>query len=97
MLIDIGELEALIEENAEPEPQPTSRAKRRKHGRRLLPDNLPQEEIFHELPEGERLCPHDGQPMPVIRYEISKQLEYEPSTMKVLVHKRAVYGCLATV
>jgi transposase len=93
MLIDMGELETLIEENAEPKAK--TPAARRKHGRRLLPDNLPQEEILHELPESERLCPHDGVPMLLIRYEISKQLEYEPSKMKVLLHKRAVYGCPA--
>ena len=31
--------------------------------------------------------------MPLIRYETSEQLEYEPATLKVLVHKRAVYAC----
>ena len=28
-----------------------------------------------------------------IRYEISKQLDYLPAKMQVLVHKRAVYAC----
>ena len=49
--------------------------------------------MIHELPEDERRCPHDGKPMPFIRFETSKQLEYEPSKMKVIVHKRAVYAC----
>ena len=31
--------------------------------------------------------------MPFIRFENSKQLEYEPSKMKVIVHNRAVYAC----
>ena len=31
--------------------------------------------------------------MRFIRFEISKQLEYEPAKMKVIVHKRAVYAC----
>ncbi|MEZ6113439.1 MAG: IS66 family transposase zinc-finger binding domain-containing protein [Pirellulaceae bacterium] len=43
----------------------------------------------------ERLCPHDGQPMQPIRYEISQQLDYEPAKLKVIVHKRAVYACPA--
>lgn len=31
--------------------------------------------------------------MSFIRWEISEQLDYVPSIMKVLVHKRAVYVC----
>ncbi len=90
LLFDVGELESLVEEQArEPAPQ----RKRRPHGRRLLPDNLPREEVLHELPEAQRLCPHDGQPMQPIRYEISQQLDYEPAKLKVIVHKRAVYAC----
>ncbi len=90
LLFEIGELEALLEEQAK---ESTPRRKRRGHGRRLLPDNLPREEVLHELPEEERLCPHDGQPMQPIRYEISQQLDYEPAKLKVIVHKRAVYAC----
>jgi transposase len=70
-----------------------ARRKRRGHGRRVLPDHLPREEVLHELPESQRLCPRDGQPMQVIRYEESQQLEYEPAKLKVIVHKRAVYAC----
>ncbi len=91
LLFEIGELEQLIEEQLEKEkPQ---RRRRKRNGRRLLPDNLPHEELVHELPEADRLCPHDGKLMQAIRYEISKQLEYEPSKLKVIVHKRAVYAC----
>ncbi len=52
-----------------------------------------EEIVLHELPESERLCPHDGQPMPVIRWEESKQLDFMPSKLKVIVHRRAVYAC----
>ena len=74
------------------ESQPRSR-RNCTRGRRLIPDDLPEEEVIHELPEEERLCPHDGEPMPLIRYETSKQLEFVPAKVKVLVHKRAVYAC----
>ena len=70
-----------------------SRRRKRQHGRRLIPDNLPREEVLYELPEDERRCPIDGEPMPLIRYETSEQLEYEPAILKVIVHKRAVYAC----
>ena len=90
LLFEIGELADLVDEQVA-EQRPSRR--RRKHGRRLIPDDAPHEERVYELPESERLCPHDGQPMPLIRYEISKQLDYVPPTVKVIVHKRAVYAC----
>lgn len=97
MLFDIGELESFIEEQlddgaADEEPTPKKK-KKRKRGRRLIPDHLPRVEIEHTLPADQRLCPHDGLPMPFIRWETSEQLDYIPGVMQVLVHKRAVYAC----
>ena len=91
VLFEVGELEAIAKE--ETEAPPPSRRRKQRRGRRLIPDDLPCEEVVHELPEEQRLCPHDGKPMPFIRFEISKQLDYEPAKMKVIVHKRAVYAC----
>lgn len=91
LLFELGELEQLIEEQVADAPPP--RRRRRRNGRGVIPDNLPQEEVLHELPEEQRRCPHDGQPMQAIRYETSKQLEFEPAKLKVIVHKRAVYAC----
>ena len=96
LLFDIGELEQLIEEKAAEQDEAARPARRkRKRKRRVLPENLPREEIVWELPEEERWCPIDGQPMPVIRYETSEQLDFEPAKLKVIVHKRAVYACPA--
>ena len=91
LLFQLEELEQVLDEQAA-ESQPRSR-RNCTRGRRLIPDDLPQEEVLHELPEEERLCPHDGKPMPLIRYETSKQLEFVPAKVKVIVHKRAVYAC----
>jgi len=71
LLFEIGELEQLLEEQTADDDEATkSRRRKRPHGRRLIPDNLPREEVFYELPEEERRCPIDGEPMPLIRYEI---------------------------
>lgn len=83
LLFEIGELEALIEEAAASgdgdETQEAKLASKKKtkrgHGRRIIPDDLPREEVVHELPEDERRCPHDGKPMSLIRYETSEQLD----------------------
>ena len=93
MLFDVEDIETWSEESRA--DQPAARRKRRGHGRRRIPDHLPREEVLHELPEQERLCPHDGRPMQPIRYETSEQLDYVPAKLKVLVHKRAVYACPA--
>ena len=97
MLFDVGELESFINEqlgdaNSENEKIPANR-RRRQRSRRVIPDDLPREEIEYTLAEDERLCPHDKIPMPFIRWEISQQLDYQPAVMKVIVHKRAVYAC----
>ena len=91
LLFEIGELETLIEESLG-EQEPVTRRKR-KRGRRVIPDSVPVETIEHTLPEQERLCPVDGLPMPRIRWEKSTQLDYEPAKIKKIVHLRAVYAC----
>jgi transposase len=93
LLFEAEELTALLDEQDEAGDDAPASRRRRRRGRRPLPDDLPREEIHHELPESERLCPVDGEPMPRIRWEISEQLEYEPASLKVIVHKRAVYAC----
>ena len=92
LLFEIGELEKLIEEQLEDSSR-RKPEKQRKRGGRVIPDGLPEEVIDYETPEEERLCPHDGIPMPRIRWEVSKQLDYIPAKMKVIVHRRAVYAC----
>ena len=95
LLFEIGELEKLIEEQFEANQEAAKPKKKRKRGGRLIPDNLPVQTIEYTLPESERLCPIDGQPMPRIRWEESKQLDYVPAKIKVFLHRRAVYACPA--
>jgi transposase len=66
---------------------------RTKRGRRPLPAWMPREEILHDLPEAEKVCPHDGTALVEIARESSEQLEFVPATARVLVHVRPQYGC----
>ena len=66
---------------------------RTKRGRRPLPAWMPREEILHDLPEHEKVCPHDGTALVEIARESSEQLEFVPATARVLVHVRPKYGC----
>jgi hypothetical protein len=49
--------------------------KRAKRGRKPLDPALPREVVRHELPEHERVCPHDGAALNEIGVEVSEQLD----------------------
>lgn len=66
---------------------------RRKSGRKKLPDTLPRVDVVHELPEDERVCPHDGAILSEIDEEVSEQLDIIPASIRVLRHIRKKYAC----
>jgi transposase len=74
---------------------PVAAHTRTPRGRRPLPAWMPREEILHDLPEAEKVCPHDGTKLVEIARETSEQLEFVPATARVLVHVRPRYGCPA--
>lgn len=92
LLFEIGDLEQIIEDQTQDSP-PSTPPRQKKRGRRLIPDGLPQEVIEYTLPESERLCPIDKTPMIFVRWEESRQLDFAPFRMKVIIHRRAVYAC----
>lgn len=66
---------------------------RRKKPRTSIPDNLPREEIIHDLPASEKTCPHDGSELTLFGSEDHEQLEIIPAKVKVVRHKRLKYSC----
>jgi transposase len=67
--------------------------KRAKRGRKPLDPALPREVVRHELPEGERVCPHDGSALSEIGVEVSEQLDIIPQQVRVIRHERVKYAC----
>ncbi len=67
--------------------------KRAKRGRKPLDPALPREVLRHELPEGERVCPHDGAALCEIGVEVSEQLDIVPQQVRVIRHERVKYAC----
>ena len=65
---------------------------RRKRGRKPIPDDIPREEIIHDIPEEDKVC-DCGCAKTVIGRETSKELDYIPARFKVLVHVRPKYAC----
>lgn len=66
---------------------------RKKKKRVSIPADLPREEIVHDLPEFEKVCPHDGTELIHIGDEAHEQLDIEPAKIKVLRHLRRKYAC----
>ena len=67
---------------------------RHRRGKRSpLPEHLVRVEVVHELPERERVCPHDGVALESFGEEISEQLDVEPARFRVLRHRRVKYRC----
>jgi len=72
----------------------SSPARRRKgHGRRRLPANLPREKVIHDLAEAEKPCPCCGNLRHIIGKQTHEQLDYVPAKVKVVEHVRLTYGC----
>lgn len=67
--------------------------KRARRGRKPLDPALPREVVRHELPEDERLCPHDGVRLSEIGVEVSEQLDIVPQQVRVIRHERVKYAC----
>lgn len=66
---------------------------RKKSGRHPLPEELPREEIIHDLPESERIDSH-GRLMKEISRIISEKLRYTPAKFIVERHIRIKYASI---
>lgn len=66
---------------------------RQKKPRVSIPEDLPREDIIHDLPESEKICPHDGTELKAIGSDDHEQLDIIPAQVKVIRHKRLKYAC----
>jgi transposase len=66
---------------------------RSKRGRKPLDPALPRDVRRHELPEDERVCPHDGAALREIGVEVSEQMDVIPQQVRVIRHERVKYAC----
>ena len=67
--------------------------KRNKRGRKPLDPALPRDVRRHELPEDQRVCPHDGAALREIGVEVSEQMDIVPQQVRVIRHERVKYAC----
>ncbi len=92
-LFDEAEVETQTAASAEDETITVPEHTRRKRGRKKLPEALPRVELIHELPDNERVCPHDGNPLTEIGEVTSEQLDIIPAKIQVIRHIRKQYAC----
>jgi transposase len=67
--------------------------KRKKKGRKKISKDLPRVDVFHDLPDEEKICGKDGTPLTRIGEITSEQLDYVPAKLRVLRHVRYKYAC----
>ena len=65
---------------------------RRRSGRRPLPEDLPREEVIHDLRDDEKVC-QCGSLLSRIGEEVSEKLDIVPARVRVIKHIRYKYAC----
>ena len=92
-----NETEALADLAApEPEIEKIKSYVRRKAGQiglDRLPEDLPVEEIVHELPIEEQSCPDCGNPLHVMGREEREELKFVPAKAVIVRHVSHTYAC----
>jgi transposase len=84
------EAETPTEEETPPAPPA---AKKKGHGRKPLPKDLPRQRIVHDVPEADKTCPACEKAKRCIGEDIREQLEYVPATLVALDHVYPKYAC----
>ena len=76
------------------EPEQTIAAHTRNKKKRVsIPDEIPREEVIHDLADDDKFCPKDGTALKRIGEETSEQLDVIPAKIKALRHIRIKYAC----
>ena len=82
-----------LEQEAETDSEEIAAYRRSKPKRKPLPDDLPREQIIHDLDEADKVCECCGHELHCMGEETSEQLEFIPAQVKVIEHIRPKYSC----
>src|SRR5262245_60792362 len=74
-------------------PPDSATPKRRGHGRRPIPADLPRERVEIDLTEAEKACPCCQRPRIRIGADVSERLDYRPAALFVRQVVRPTYAC----
>ncbi|ACN17010.1 transposase (IS66 family protein) [Desulforapulum autotrophicum HRM2] len=82
----------IVEESEEDDEIVVPEHKRKKRGRKPIPEDLPRIEVIHDIDEAEKLC-KCGCLKTCIGEEVSEQLDIVPSKIQVIRNVRPKYAC----
>ena len=89
---EIGYDEATQADKQQPHFETITYTRRVKKGRKKLPASLERVVKEIDIPESQKTCP-SGKKRKFIKWETSEKLDIKPPEVKVILTKRAVYGC----
>jgi len=87
-----NEAEAIADEEKKEKVITVRSHRRKKGGKKVLPDNLPVEVVEYEGDEKQKVCPCCGKERPVIGQERSEELDVIPAKVQKRVIVRKKYG-----
>ncbi len=91
-----NEAESTAEESdleEEPDTTVVNSYERKRKPRVSIPEELPREDIIHDLSEEDKVCPRDGTELDLIGSDDLEQLDIIPAQIKVIRHRRLKYAC----
>src|SRR5262245_33393918 len=90
---DPGPLPANQSQAVPDSPPDSAIPKRRGHGRRPIPADLPRERVEIDLTDAEKACPCCQRPRIRIGADVSERLDYRPASLFVRQVVRPSYAC----
>ena len=91
-LFEMQEDDFPIAEQSEDDEIEIQNHKRKKRGRKPIPENLPRVEVIHDVDEAEKQC-GCGCKKECIGQEVSEQLDIVPAKIQVIRNIRLKYAC----
>ncbi len=70
-----------------------NKPKKKSCGRKLDTSKLPRERIVHDIDEADKICSCCGEYLVRIGEDVSEQIEFTPSALKVIEHVTPKYAC----
>jgi transposase len=88
-----NEMEQIAEESDQMPEEPSKKNRNGKNGgRKPIPESIPREEVIHDIPEEEKICPHCHSKRPLIGQDESEELRFIPAKVIVKKHIKLKYG-----
>ena len=67
--------------------------KKGRNKKKPFPEALPREEVVIDIPESEKVCPHDGARLREIGEDVVEKLKTVPAQSTIIVERRRKYAC----